>query len=613
MMRQKHGTGLFGYFLLAAVGLFVAALSGAALAWDGSVYLFQLLDDQRPFVPHYRLINIVLQWPVLMLSLLTGDLMILRTTFGLVYASVPLLALAASWWVLRFHAPTLFVWAALGIGFGMLPGQFNLIGEALLTVLLFWPLGLAILVGMQRQHRILVAILAFLIAIAHPMATPLFLVASGLSFVVGLRLPHRRATLWRWAVGFVVLALVTGIRLWLFRTPYEVEQSSPVLLLWSFTASVVGLPLVALVSALVTAVAVFAAPRVGQRPIVLGILRAIELLGIVLTTTLLIRWAIDPEQWRWALKYGYWAPIGSLAFLGFAALEVLLRPAGVGQALDAGATGSGDDPAALVRSLPRDAVWSHRIRTAQFVALSCSLVLIIQSASWLDLSKRLNESMARSSWSCVSMARLGRLNETALGSFATPAYSILLQGRSPDKVVLSGDACGTETFETGVALNEYGTRAVSGGWFNLQPLAQDIRTEHDLPRDGCTFGLSTGWHQTETNDPFWWRWSDGRDAQIRVVAANAEQLTLTGQIETARTPNRVDVVVNGVQQTTLDVSWEGLRPFDPLVLSLQAGENTIQLMSQNAPVEIERRPLGIGVANVTATYGEGATTCALHP
>src|ERR1700754_3837231 len=152
MMTRSNGSGLSAYFLLAGVGLFVAAFSGAALAWDGSVYLFQLLDDQRPFVPHYRLINIVLQAPVLILSMLTGDLAVLRAAFGLVYASIPLLALAASWWVVRQFAPELFVWAALGIGFGMLPGQFNFVAEALLSVLLFWPLGLAILVGLRRQH-----------------------------------------------------------------------------------------------------------------------------------------------------------------------------------------------------------------------------------------------------------------------------------------------------------------------------------------------------------------------------------------------------------------------------------------------------------------------------
>jgi hypothetical protein len=334
-------------------------------------------------------------------------------------------------------------------------------------------------------------------------------------------------------------------------------------------------------------------------------MRGIEIVGIVLITLLLIRWAIDPDQWRWALKYGYWAPIGSLVFLGFAALEVLLGRPAVGDGQGAAATASGD--------LRQDPVWSYRVKTAQFVALSCSVVLIVQSATWLHLSNRLVESMSQSGWSCLSMSRLGWLDDTALSSFATPAYSILLQGRTPTKVVLSGDACSSETFEQGVALHAFATRDLSQGWFNLHPLAGELEREHDEPRNGCTFGLTSGWHQTESNEPFWWRWSDGLDAQMRVVVAEAGTLTLSGQIETAQLPNQVRIVVNGKQQAVLPVTWKGLQEFPALALPLQAGVNTIELVSQNAPIEIERRPLGIGVANVTATYGEGTTTCALHP
>jgi hypothetical protein len=605
MMTQKSGTGLSSYFLLAAVGLVVAALSGAALTWDGSLYLFQLLDDQRPFAPHYRFINYVMQTPVLVLSAVTGDLTVLRTAFGLVYAAVPFLALVTSWWVVRRTAPTLFVWAALGIGFGMLPGQFAFIAEAMLAVLFFWPLGLAILLGLERRHVPLVAALSALIVISHPVAAPLFAVATGLCLVVGARRPERRQTVWRWAMGFGVLVLLTGVRLWLFRTPYEIEQSSPEILRWSFTVSVLGLPIFALMGAVVTALAVFAAPFAGERRPVLLALRVIELIGILATTALLIRWAIDPGQWRWALKYGYWAPIGSLVFLGFAFLEVLLSPQRVGDSDHETRTASAD--------LLHEPQWAHRIRTAQLVALSCSLVLIIQSAAWLQLTNRLTTSMSQSGWSCVSLARLGWLSNTPLNSFATPAYSLLLQDRTPDKVILNGDECGTETFEKGISLNAYGTRTLTQGWFNLRPLAQDLASEHEVPRNGCTYVLTTGWHRTETNDPFWWRWSDGRDAQFRVVVAEAGTLSLNGQIETARTPNRVAVLVNGQPLQTLDVTWEGLRTFGPLAVPLQAGANTIQLVSQNQPVEIDRRPLGIGVANMTATFGEGATTCTLHP
>lgn len=605
MILRTRGSGLLDYFLLVAVGLYVAAFSGAALAWDGSVYLFQLLDDQRPFVPHYRFVNVVLQAPVLALSLVTSDLTVLRVAFGLVYTSIPLVVLAACWWVVRLRAPRLFVWAALGIGFGLMPGQFNFVGEASLAVLLFWPLGLAILVGLPRQQAPLAAVVTVLILVTHPVAAALFALAAAMSVVVGLRAPESRRALWTWALVFGGLVLATGLRLWLLRTPYEVEQSSPEILRWSFAVSVIGLPMLALSVAVVVATTILVAARFCGHSRIVTAMRGAEIVGIALITLLLIRWAVDPDQWRWALKYGYWAPIGSLLFLGFAALEVHISRHTVK-----------DTPqvdAAAARDPIHDPIWAHRVRTAQLVALSCSVVLIVQSATWLHLSNRLIESMTQSGWGCLPMSRLGWLDDTPLSSFATPAYSVLLQGRTPNKVVLSGDACSTETFNRGVALHEFATRSLSQGWFNLQPLADVLEREHDVPRNGCTFSLTSGWHQTETNDPFWWRWSDGRKAQLRTVVAAAGTLTLHGQIETAQVPNRVAVVVNGRQQAVVEVTWKALQEFPPFGLALQPGVNTIELLGQNAPIEIEHRPLSFGVANMTATYGEGSTTCALHP
>src|SRR5918996_5328954 len=102
------------YFGLMIVPLIFAAVSGAAMSWDGSYVLFKILDLQSPFPAHGRFVNIPLHWIVLLASRLTSDLTILQMVFGLVYASIPFLALVISWWVVRGHAETLFIWAALG-------------------------------------------------------------------------------------------------------------------------------------------------------------------------------------------------------------------------------------------------------------------------------------------------------------------------------------------------------------------------------------------------------------------------------------------------------------------------------------------------------------------
>src|SRR2546423_15486135 len=126
------------YFLLVSIALCIAAMCGAALSWDGSYYLYKPLDTQSPFVLHSRPINVALQWPVLVASHITSDIRVLNAVFGLMHASVPLIALAASWWIVRNRAPGLFVWAALGICLGTLPGVFQLTSDAIDVVQLFW-------------------------------------------------------------------------------------------------------------------------------------------------------------------------------------------------------------------------------------------------------------------------------------------------------------------------------------------------------------------------------------------------------------------------------------------------------------------------------------------
>jgi hypothetical protein len=50
------------------------------------------------------------------------------------------MALALSRWVVCGYAELLFIWVALGVGFGTLPGQLYFVSEALFAILLFWPI-----------------------------------------------------------------------------------------------------------------------------------------------------------------------------------------------------------------------------------------------------------------------------------------------------------------------------------------------------------------------------------------------------------------------------------------------------------------------------------------
>ena len=231
------------YIGLVALALCFAAVCGAALSWDGSGYLFETLDKQVPFTTHLRLISVPLQLPVLLVSRITDNPTVLQTVFGLPYVAVPLLALAASWWVVGEQARSLFVWPVLGIGVGTLAGQFNFTSEANVALQLFWPVLLALLTGMRKAHVPLVLLLCLAIVFSHPYAIVLFASAS----LVALALAQRGIAGWRlrwWAVGFAAAAALGVVALLTSR--YDTQQLSSGGLLWSFGISTEGLPRVAL-------------------------------------------------------------------------------------------------------------------------------------------------------------------------------------------------------------------------------------------------------------------------------------------------------------------------------------------------------------------------------
>jgi hypothetical protein len=582
------------YFQITALGLLVAALCSAPLAWDGAVYLFHLLDDQAPFVPHARIVNEPLQLPVLLLSRVTGNLTLLTLAFSAIYVSIPLLALALSWWAVRTRAPSLFVWPALGIGLGTLPGQFMFVSEANLAVQLFWPIGLAILTGLERRTLPLVAVLSPVILFSHPIGVPLLIGAAVLAglLAVWVGRPQRGRSaaettdlgtrLWLATGSFTVLAGLAVVRFAVTRTSYESDQLSPEVLGWTFGVAVAGPPLVALVLSWLAGLTLLMPDRVGQGRAV----RLVGLLSLLGAAVTLLAWAADGARWTWALKFVYWAPLASLSFLGLATVDLLAHRA----------PGSGGRSPAWR--------WPHRLRTARLAASAFALVLIVQSTVWADLKDRLGVALQQSEWSCVSMPALGWIEQTPLNSFATPSLSILLQGRMPERLALAGNACSTATFAEALPLDPFTTRPWDAGWFNLRALSRRLVAEQTEPRGSCWFGLTSGWHPIEVNHPYWWHWSDDQDSSLKVVLDAPGSVTFSGRIESAHPDNLVRVVVNGEPAAALPVTQTSLQPFEPLTVPLEAGVNVIELVSQQPPVEIEGRPIDIGVANLSLAYGQ---------
>jgi hypothetical protein len=437
------------YFGLISVALGYTAVSGGALSWDGSYVLFKMLDTQSPFVAHNRVVNVPLHWIVLLVNRYTSDVSILQMVFGLVYAVIPLGALALSWWIVRHEAPSLFIWAALGVGVGTLPGQFCLICEAMTAVSLFWPMMLAILTYIRKRHAPVVVLLVIAMFFTHPMAMVLLALSAGLAFAVGLRFRAERGWLWMWAVGLSAIAAVKACVFWWIPSEYEFGQASLDILRFHFDVAVAGLPLWAMLCAWCAGAMIFVAQLLRRAPGRQWTFCSYAIAWASLATAggILVLWARDPQLWKYATSFRGWALFSAAPFMLLAAVEALRRPAS-------------STPPAM-----RD--WHHRLRLLPTLGVIFLLVLVVQSTVWFNLTQRLRQTIEHSAQACISAAQLGWLTSTPLHNWTTPTYAILLQGQAPAKLVLEGEDCTDANFADAVRIAPWELRSRAIGWFDL--------------------------------------------------------------------------------------------------------------------------------------------------
>jgi hypothetical protein len=187
---------IFGPVVLALV---CAAVVGLPLFQDGSSYLFELLVTGSA-VRHHRLSALLVQLPARAVADLLAAAPIdagqrlrwVRGVFTLSYAMVPLLALGASWLVVRRRNPALIAWPALIILFVNL-ANFSWVSELWIAIELCCPLLLASIVAPgTRGERLLALALLPIVLLLHPLiALVLLVMAAGTAFVAS-RAPERR-------------------------------------------------------------------------------------------------------------------------------------------------------------------------------------------------------------------------------------------------------------------------------------------------------------------------------------------------------------------------------------------------------------------------------------
>ena len=451
------------YFGSMIAALMIAVISGAALAWDGSYHFFKLLDLQRAFVAHNRLIMYPTHSLTIFFSHYVDNLSILQLVYGLAYCFVSLGSLALCWWIARRRSPSLFIWPALGISIGVLPGQFALVFESTMVVQLFWPVMMIVINRIQNRHAPLLVLLAIVMVVAHPLSLPLLVMAVVLMFVVGIFDKYARLKMWLWAFVFIVLGLFAALHFLQTVDSYKSEWLTINFLVASFRNNLRGYSIAALMIVWVVALLVAARPmlvRLRQRVLAHAYVTW-EFIGIATAAALFFVWAVDPLRWSAELGYRHWVVAGSLPFIGLAALESLRQP--------------------ITNLREAQAEWNHRSQIVLCAGVICLLTLSAQSVGWIQITQHLQGIIAQSPTACVPASSIEWLNRTPLNHFSLTTYSLVIQGRTPEKVVLPDNACSQTDFTTGFPLTEEGDwREWEGGWFDMRRLRERILNEQEV-------------------------------------------------------------------------------------------------------------------------------------
>jgi hypothetical protein len=500
-----------GYFGLIGGVFILASALGLALTWDASLYLYSALDNGHAMVPYRRFIDIPLQDPVILLRGLSDNMALLSFIFNLSYFLVPLIALASSIWLVRRREPRLFVWAGLGIGLVALPGQANLVSEAIMALQLTWPILLAILSGSLAEDWDVVLVLALVIVVTHPIAVPLLL---GLAVLTAIRRPtrvsrrlgtsptdrwevvslaaaaaviiynfafplgtwhlaligvaaavavaavHEMARKWAvrdasWVVLFLALATLAAIRsAGGDLGANHADEMSMSYLRYTFNDSVAGSPLVALAFAYASCV-MLVIGTLARRLDRTRLARATDLTAfccVVAAGLILVPWALNTNAWWHSLDYRTWLPLLSVPVMALAFLDATLLAG-----LDTTKTNAG-------------AVGRRCIALAQ----AGVMVVVVSSLafSWFGLSSRLAQEMASSPNACLAVSSLPWTDTTALDHWSITSESIVQAGRTPTHIVLQ--SCGAD-FSGGIPVTPWSTRTYVQGWFNMSPLKDSLQ------------------------------------------------------------------------------------------------------------------------------------------
>ena len=436
------------FLALTLIALGIATLVSAPLSFDGAFFLFRVLDTHQFAADHGRLINVLLQLPLMVATHFTENLGALRLIFCVTHAAIPALGLAVSWLVCRMRRPSLFIWPAISICIAGLPGQFSFQSEAIMVVTLLWPALLAVLIGASATVLPLVAITSIAAACSHPYAVVVLAFIVLVAMASAIARPETRKA----SLGFALaLSALLIPRMLAPFDPYEGQALSFQTIATSLNDSVIGWPLVAIALAMVAGLSCLLPARLQGRMYLM--------VPLILAGAALVAWAIHPAKWASCNDYRYWvAPISMPFMLGAAVEELWLR-----------------------RS-PEPQLQDLRTYAVPVIGTIFFLVLSIQSLQWGLSSRRLVNDLVNSDLGCVSRKTVASIRNTALNDWPVTVYAVELQGRKPRTLLLPNNSTcqlfaldGDATF---VDLRAFTyVRRLGEGWFDFE----DARSRTSKP------------------------------------------------------------------------------------------------------------------------------------
>lgn len=573
-----------------AIALVAAILGGAVLISDGAYFLYQTVNSQSVEVPHLRITFAMLLYPAVIATYLTENFTIIRWIYSIPLVIAPLVTLALSWWVVRRTRPSLFVWAAFGILLVNLPGQMHWVATSIRTNQLFWPLLLAILIGMPSRVVPMAIVLAQLMMVLHPHAAAYFLAGTLVSLWLAWRHPDIRD---RMLATAGIGAFYASFRFLIPSTGYESDVSGLTYQVSLFERAVVNYAGLGLLFTALTATLIAISPRLQTTA---NWFRWAPYVSLTLAGAMFVIWGLDGEVWRRVTDYRGSNLLFSLLLMGLAFLDAIIKPDKANQ----------------------PDLSNVRKRLAGLAAIIFCITISIQSTVLAIEINRIQTIIDQAGPGCIRESEIPDFSSSVLFHTTFPSISIMLQSRTPDRIVLPDHIC-DEIAEAGtgnipVFRTPDGSR-FSSGWIDMWPLQYSVAGNGQ-----CWVGFSDGWHSRErSGDGTWGRWSRNIGT-VRLAVSEPQSVIFSADFRTFIPDSTLTFVINGEEVKTIELSDE-FQTILPITLNLEAGDNWLEMYSNQEPRNPPENPQSLSqdprtmtfmIWNPAFRYDLGASECIIR-